>query len=171
MCAAPKLAPGPEGTLFETRGVGGSNPLSPTNLFKHIERASGFSSTPLQAILRLSNPQSSTTGSPAWLSHQLSTACSRLTAADGPILRRLSRPHMKPAHSSWLCAGCVPDFKSGHSQGSTQPHPCEQMLALPVYSLRLWLPGHPNSNFCSDCLRIRIQSHVFPLSDLVVEAR
>ena len=31
--------------LVRDQGVGGSNPLSPTNLFKHINNISGFSST------------------------------------------------------------------------------------------------------------------------------
>ena len=31
--------------LVRDQGVGGSNPLSPTNLFKHINSISGFSST------------------------------------------------------------------------------------------------------------------------------
>ena len=31
--------------LVRDQGVGGSNPLSPTNLFKHINIVSGFSST------------------------------------------------------------------------------------------------------------------------------
>jgi hypothetical protein len=33
--------------LVRDQGVGGSNPLSPTNLFKHINCASGFPSTVL----------------------------------------------------------------------------------------------------------------------------
>ncbi len=31
--------------LVRDQGVGGSNPLSPTNIFKHINCISGFSST------------------------------------------------------------------------------------------------------------------------------
>ena len=31
--------------LVRDQGVGGSNPLSPTNLFKHMDSVSGFSST------------------------------------------------------------------------------------------------------------------------------
>jgi hypothetical protein len=31
--------------LVRDQGVGGSNPLSPTNLFKHISSTSGFPST------------------------------------------------------------------------------------------------------------------------------
>ena len=33
--------------LVRDQGVGGSNPLSPTNLFKYINSISGFSVTPL----------------------------------------------------------------------------------------------------------------------------
>jgi hypothetical protein len=33
--------------LVRDQGVGGSNPLSPTNLFKYINCVSGFSVTPL----------------------------------------------------------------------------------------------------------------------------
>jgi hypothetical protein len=33
--------------LVRDQGVGGSNPLSPTNSFKHLKRNSGFPSTPL----------------------------------------------------------------------------------------------------------------------------
>jgi hypothetical protein len=35
------------GNLVRDQGVGGSNPLSPTNLFKHLNCASGFPSTAL----------------------------------------------------------------------------------------------------------------------------
>ena len=37
---------------FGTRGVGGSKPLSPTILFKHLNCNSGFPATSLQAKLR-----------------------------------------------------------------------------------------------------------------------
>ncbi len=37
--------------LVRDQGVGGSNPLSPTNIFKPINSASGFSSTALSTIL------------------------------------------------------------------------------------------------------------------------
>ncbi len=39
-----------------------------------------------------------------------------------PISRTLSRPHVEPNHSSWLCASCVPDFRFKHSKGGTQTH-------------------------------------------------
>ena len=40
-----------------------------------------------------------------------------------PISRTLSRRHVEPNHSSWLCASCVPDFRFRHSPGGTQAHP------------------------------------------------
>ena len=37
--------------LVRDQGVGGSNPLSPTNLFKHLNCTSGFPSTPMVSKL------------------------------------------------------------------------------------------------------------------------
>src|SRR6202790_1862243 len=37
--------------LVRDQGVGGSNPLSPTNLFKHLNCTSGFPSTSMVSIL------------------------------------------------------------------------------------------------------------------------
>ena len=45
--------------LVRDQGVGGSNPLSPTNLFNDLRAVSDFPSTPLEMILRLRKPQRS----------------------------------------------------------------------------------------------------------------
>jgi hypothetical protein len=37
--------------LVRDQGVGGSNPLSPTNLFKHLNYTSGFPATSMVSIL------------------------------------------------------------------------------------------------------------------------
>ena len=37
--------------FLRDQGVGGSNPLSPTNFFKHLKRTSGFPSTALWSVL------------------------------------------------------------------------------------------------------------------------